>query len=148
MVTSTDKTTHSLQVRRTIPASPQRVYQAWTDPKILADWFAPSADFTTIVHGADARVGGAYRIEMRNASGASHIAVGEYRELVPGKRLAFTWRWAEKAGMTETLVTVEFQPEGTQTVVVLTHTLFQTPADRDDHTKGWNGCLSRLAALA
>jgi uncharacterized protein YndB with AHSA1/START domain len=133
----------SLEVRRFIPATPARVYDAWTTPELLTKWFAPGADFTVVVHAAETRVGGNYRIEMRNAQGASHIAVGEYRELNRPTRLVFTWGW-EGAPVTDTLVTVEFQPSGTGTEVVLTHTRFPTEADRDEHLKGWTGCLDRL----
>jgi len=45
----------------------------------------------------------------------------------------------------ETLVTVEFRDLGKSTQVVLTHELFPTRKARDDHDKGWNGCLDRLA---
>ena len=81
----------SLEVRRIIQAAPARVYDAWTTPELLTKWFAPATDYTVIVHQAEARVGGCYRIEMRHANGASHIVVGEYRELDRPTRLAFTW---------------------------------------------------------
>lgn len=135
--------TPSLEVRRTVRASPERVYDAWTTPDALARWFAPSADFTTIVHALDLRVGGQYRIEMRHSSGASHVAVGNYRELVRPVRLSFSWRW-EDSPMTDTVVTIELTPVGTSTDLVLRHTDFSTEADRDEHLKGWTGCLARI----
>jgi uncharacterized protein YndB with AHSA1/START domain len=141
MATSTGA--QSLEVRRIIPASPARVYDAWTTPELLMQWFAPASDYTVIVHRADTRVGGTYRIEMRHTSGASHIVVGEYRELDRPTRLSFTWGW-EGAPVSDTLVTVEFHPNGTGTEVVLVHTRFATEAERNEHLKGWTGCLNRL----
>lgn len=142
-----EPSTYTLQIKRIISASPQRVFEAWTDPHVLTDWFAPDKAFTTIVHTVDLQVGGRYRIEMVDPSGKSHTAIGEYREVTPGVRLAFTWKWAEQAEMENTLVTLDFLSQGTSTELVLTHSLFVTTDGRDHHSKGWNGCLSRLAAL-
>lgn len=135
--------TPSLEVRRTVRASPERVYDAWTTPSALARWFAPSADFTTVVHALDLRVGGQYRIEMRHSSGASHVAAGSYRELVRPARLSFSWRW-EGTTMADTVVTIELVAVGTSTDVVLRHVDFATDDERDEHLKGWTGCLARI----
>jgi uncharacterized protein YndB with AHSA1/START domain len=144
---STVSPTHSLEVRRTIRASPERIYDAWTTAEALTRWFAPSADFTTVVHAAELRVGGHYRIEMRHSSGASHVAVGTYRELARPTRLSFSWRW-EGTAMADSLVTIELSPAGPDTELVLTHGGFSTEAERDEHLKGWNGCLARIDSTA
>lgn len=136
-------TTQSLEIRRVIAASPARAYDAWTTPELLTRWFAPSPDYSVVVHRAETRVGGAYRIEMRHVKGASRVVVGEYRELSRPSRLAFTWGW-EGAAAPDTLVTVEFHPNGSGTEVVLTHSRFASEAERDEHRKGWIGCLDRL----
>jgi uncharacterized protein YndB with AHSA1/START domain len=141
-----DTATHSLQVKRHVRASPKQVYRAWTESEQIARWFRPSPDFATVVHRLDLRSGGGYRIEMRHPDGSSHVAVGEYRELESPKRLSFTWRW-EGSPMAETLVTVELFSKDDGTEVVLTHTLFQSEPQRDEHTKGWTGCLAQLASL-
>lgn len=139
--------THSLEVRRTIEAPPARIFDAWTTPELLTRWFAPSADFTTVVHQSDVRVGGQYRIEMRHKDGASHVAVGTYRELTRPTRLSFSWRW-EGTPMAETVVTIDLMPAGSGTELILTHSGFATEPDRDEHTKGWTGCLARIEALS
>jgi uncharacterized protein YndB with AHSA1/START domain len=48
----------SLEVRRIVPVSPSRVYDAWTTPELLTKWFAPGTDFTVVVHRVETRVGG------------------------------------------------------------------------------------------
>jgi uncharacterized protein YndB with AHSA1/START domain len=139
-------TSYTVELRRIIPASPSRVFEAWTDPQILSRWFAPSREYNTVVHQADVRVGGRYRIEMQRPDGGSSIVIGEYREVSPPTRLAFTWQWEGKP-MQETLVAVEFQPNGASTEVSLTHTLFTTEEQREQHNKGWTGCMSCLEAF-
>jgi uncharacterized protein YndB with AHSA1/START domain len=46
--------------------------------------------------------------------------------------------------MADTLVTVDFAPEGEATKVTITHEQFVNTEDRDKHNEGWNGCLNRL----
>lgn len=147
MASPVPSTSHCVEVRRVIPATPARVYEAWTNPVMLAAWFAPTAEHRVIVHEADARVGGTYCLEMVHPNGGRNTATGEYRELIPGRRLVFTWRWAEREGMDDTLVTVDLRPDGAHTEVVLVHTLFHTEQDAANHEKGWIGCLSRLQTV-
>lgn len=59
----------------------------------------------------------------------------------------YTWRWESQPEMGETLVTVEFLDRAGATEVVLLHELFPSEPARDDHDKGWNGCLDKLAAI-
>jgi uncharacterized protein YndB with AHSA1/START domain len=138
---------HTLCITRVIAATPRDVFDAWTDPGLLANWFAPAPGFTTTVHAIDVRVGGSYRIEMLGPDGTKHTAIGEYRDVVPGARLVITWRWAERTDMQDTLVTLEFRPRGNATELVLTHSLFVAEDDRDHHEKGWCGCITQLEAL-
>ncbi len=52
-----------------------------------------------------------------------------------------------KKSETDTLVTIELLSKDGGTEIVLTHTLFQTEAQRDQHAKGWTGCFARLVPL-
>ena len=133
-----------LRIQRTFAAPRDRVYRAWTDAGELTRWFAPGDDYVTKVIELDLRVGGRYRIEMHSPRGNIHCVLGTYREVRAPERLVFTWCWEGK-DMGETLVTVEFRERGPSTEVILTHEVFPTQEVRDEHTKGWNGCLDRLA---
>jgi hypothetical protein len=44
-------------------------------------------------------------------------------------------------------VTVEFFVRGNSTEMVLTHAVFGSAKDRDDHKQGWNGCFDSLARI-
>lgn len=136
----------TLRLTRTFPAPRERVFQAWTDPRELTQWFAPTDEYTTKVTALELRVGGHYRIEMQHAKGNVHCVVGTYREVRPPGRLVYTWAWEGKA-MGETQVTVEFHDRGGSTEVVVTHELFPTAEDRDKHHQGWTGCLDRLTTV-
>lgn len=138
-----DKT--SLQIRRIYNAPVAAVYAAWTDPAQMKHWMGPSDGFTTEAT-TDLRVGGRYRIVMRAPDGEMHRVGGVFREVVPHRKLVYTWAW-ESTPERESLVTVEFNASGTATELVLTHRRFADTEARDKHQAGWNGCLDRLDRL-
>jgi len=82
----------SLEIKRFINAPPARVYAAWTDPTQLKEWWGPESVRTRNLV-ADPSVGGKYRWDLTNPEGEEMTVFGEYRELVPGKKIVFTWKW-------------------------------------------------------
>jgi uncharacterized protein YndB with AHSA1/START domain len=140
--TATDR----LKVTRTIRASRQRVFRAWTEPELMMRWFV-EGDGNMSVCEIDLREGGRYRLEGE-MGGKRWRIWGSYLEVRPPERLVYTWTWKhdEGIGTTEgdTTVTVEFHDRGTETELVLTHERFASAAARDEHTQGWNSCLNRL----
>jgi uncharacterized protein YndB with AHSA1/START domain len=135
-------TPSSLLISRTYPASVERVFKAWTDANQLGQWFAPTDDYTTRA-SVDLQVGHEYRIAITHKGGNVHTILGTYRLIDPPRKLVYTWRW-EGGPMADTLVTVDFAPEGEATKVTITHEQFTNTEDRDKHNEGWNGCLNRL----
>ncbi len=132
----------SLVVSRIYLASQDRVFKAWTDANQLGQWFAPNDDCTTKAD-VDLRVGHEYRIAITHKGGDVNTIVGTYRVIDPPRKLVYTWRF-EGSPMGDTLVTVDFSPEGDATKVTVTHEQFTTTEDRDRHAEGWNSGLSRL----
>lgn len=132
----------SLVISRTYPASVDRVFKAWTDANQLGQWFAPTDDYTTKAD-VDLRIGHEYRIAITHKGGNVHNILGTYRVIDPPSKLVYTWRW-ESGPAADTLVTVDFNPDGDATKVTITHEQFTNTEDRDKHNEGWNGCLNRL----
>ena len=128
-----------------IDAPVEAVYAAWTEPEMLRRWLAPG-NATVVRAVAEVAVGGTFLIEMRGAEGRRWLTRGLYREVVPHRRLVHTWRW--EGSEIETLVTVEFEPESPgRTRLTLTHARFAEDEARDEHVRGWTGCLAKLEAL-
>lgn len=137
----------TLNLRRTFKAPRPEVFRAWTDPEELKKWWGPEG-YATPSAEVDLRVGGKYRLGMMKLpKGETFYLSGVYREVRPPERLVYTWRWESEPEPGETLVTVEFQEVGDATEVVLTHEFFPTAKAREDHNRGWNGCLDRLAKV-
>jgi uncharacterized protein YndB with AHSA1/START domain len=131
-----------LLLMRTLNATCEEVFRAWTKPEAMARWFAPSDDYALVVPELDLKVGGRYQIDMHHSNGAIYRVTGDYREIDAPRRLAFSWRWLHK-DMDETLVIIELRPVGTMTELVLTHGGLWGDA-ANTHEEGWRGCFDRL----
>ncbi|PKN31836.1 MAG: ATPase, partial [Deltaproteobacteria bacterium HGW-Deltaproteobacteria-20] len=121
-----------LFIQRIFAASRDRVWKAWTDPELIAQWWGPKG-FTAPVIRVDLREGGRYLYAMRSPDGQDFWSTGEYREIAPAERLVVTDSFADAEGnvvpasaygMTgdwprELLVTVTFEEHGGGTKVTL-----------------------------
>ena len=140
---TTDKT--SLEIKRFIKAPRDRVYRAWTDPAQLKEWWGPEG-VQTRNFTADARVSGKYRWDLLNQEGEEMSVFGEYRELVPGKKIVFTWKWDDDENWEEhnSVVTVELTDLDGGTELRLIHEKLPSADSRDRHNEGWNSVIDRL----
>lgn len=147
MATTKPNPATTLALTRTFAAPRDRVFRAWTEPEELKKWWGAADDFTTPIAEVDLRVGGRYRLGMKPPDrDVVYIVGGTYREVRRPAKLVYTWSWEGGDG-SETLVTVEFHDRGSSTEVTLTHEHFADDKVRDEHAKGWNGCLDRLARM-
>ncbi len=135
----------TLVVERVFAARPERVFQAWTDAALLARWFAP-AGMQAVGVEAHAVAGGSYRIGMRDADGVTSYVAGKYLQVVPPRRLVFTWAWETDPPEAESLVTIEFFDQGGATLVRLRHEKLADAQSQERHRRGWESCLDQLRA--
>ncbi len=135
----------AVEVRRTIRAPRQRVFDAWTQAEELKRWHA-STQSQPLDASTDLRVGGAWSLLMRNQLGEDHWVRGVYQEIDPPRRLVYTWGWDTPGRAKNTVVTVEFLARGDATEVVVRHEGLATQEDRDRHTMGWEAGLVHLEA--
>ena len=133
----------TVTVKRKIAAPAQEIFDAWLDPASLKEWMRPcSAREKLSDVKVDAREGGAFEIIMHVASGPVRHT-GVYQVIDAPRRLVFTWN-SPHAGNNDSLVTVEFRPEGKATEVIITHE--RLPQDKvAGHTGGWTEILESLA---
>lgn len=137
----------TLVVRRTIRASPERLFDAWTEARHLEQWWGP-ADVTCVGATVDLRVGGAYRIGNRFPDGRVVWIGGEFETIERPHRLVYTWQLeSPDAGAVPERVTVQFDPIGDDTQVVVVHERIGDETARRGHEAGWVGCLDGLAAF-
>jgi uncharacterized protein YndB with AHSA1/START domain len=131
-----------LEIVRTYPVDAAKVWRAWTDARALAHWFGPGAPDSAHAVELDVRVGGRYRIVFSAPDGSEHEASGVYTEVVPLRRLAFTW---SRRGLpeAESHVTIELRPVAGGTRLDFRH-VFGNTAARDDHAVGWPPTFAKL----
>jgi uncharacterized protein YndB with AHSA1/START domain len=108
-----------------IDASPETVFGLLTDPAQMKIWLAEIVE-------SDARPGGVFRI-----SGPAGLTIeGAYREVIPFRKVTFTWGGVE--GVEPGQSTVEFllEPDGAGTWLRLRHHGLPAPAV-EPHRRGW-----------
>jgi uncharacterized protein YndB with AHSA1/START domain len=143
-----------LILTRLIDAPREAVFRAWTDPRLLTQWFAP-LPWTTPAAELDVRPGGACLVIMRDPEGHEFPNRGVYLEVVPNERLVFTdaytkaWEPSGKPFMT---VILTFEDEGGRTRYTA-RVRHWTVEDLETHEKmgfheGWGRCTDQLAAVA
>lgn len=135
----------SLTLVRRIKAPPAKVWAAITQPELMLQWWGPDAGPTLSVV-ADVRPGGRFSIVFRLLNGAEHNPTGVYREVVPERKLVFTWDLPD-AEEPESLVTFRLEPFDGGTELVLTHERLPDEPARVSHQRGWSGLLDKLPAF-
>jgi uncharacterized protein YndB with AHSA1/START domain len=142
-----------LILTRLIDAPRAALFRAWTDQRLLTQWFAP-LPWTTPAAELDVRPGGACRVVMRDPKGREFPNQGVYLKVVPNERLVFTDAYtdarepSQKPFMT-VILTFEDEDGRTRYTARVRH---WTVEDREAHEKmgfheGWNQCTDQLAAL-
>jgi uncharacterized protein YndB with AHSA1/START domain/uncharacterized membrane protein YphA (DoxX/SURF4 family) len=154
-------------IYRVFDASRELVWQAWTDPKLMAQWWGPRA-FANPVCELDVRPGGAYRIVMRSSDGVEYPVKGVYHEVAEPERLVMSVDCSEHPAEWQDLVkpsrakgednpagkmqsTVSLEDVGGKTRLTI-RMRFESAAIRDALLKigmneGWNESLERLEPI-
>jgi uncharacterized protein YndB with AHSA1/START domain len=137
----------TLEIERVLPGARSGVFAAFSDPNELAKWWGPEG-FSIPDVEFDPRVGASYRIAMQPPQGDAFHLTGEFREVDPPARLAYTFVWEEPdPDDVETVADLSFRGLGESTEVVLTQGPFKTEARRALHRDGWNDSFDKLERL-
>jgi uncharacterized protein YndB with AHSA1/START domain len=134
----TPQVTDVVTCHQLVPARPHEVFRWLVQPELLVRWIGIDAQL-------EPRPGGRFRFEITDGQWCS----GRYLELIPGKRVVFTWGWDSAAipvppGSSTVTVDLVEHPDGT--LVHLVHSNL-APEVRRLHAEGWSRFLPRLAAV-
>jgi uncharacterized protein YndB with AHSA1/START domain len=137
----------TLEMKRVLPAPTSVVFGAFIDANELTKWWGP-AGFTTPSLDFNPRIGESYRMEMQPPEGDHFYLIGEFREVDPPVRLAYSFVWEEPdPDDVETQVNLSFRDLGESTEVALTQGPFKTEARRALHRDGWTDSFDKLERL-
>jgi uncharacterized protein YndB with AHSA1/START domain len=138
-----------VEIQRRLSVSAEKVFAAFADAGLVAQWLRPSPEVMLTVLEFDFRPGGAYRFAYDVPDGRRMIVGGTYRAIERPTRIVFSWLIEppdEHAGI-DSEVTVTLLPSGNATELTIRHAKFGR-ADADArHAEGWRGALELLNAL-
>ena len=134
---------YALSIKRVIIAPVEKVFNAWTKPELVKQWFG-SESVTTPKADIIPEKQGAYNITMLTNQGKEIIVVGAIEEIVPNEKLVFTWKY-KLEDSAPTLVTINFKDLGdNKTELILTHEKFTTEKSKLAHENGWTSIINNL----
>lgn len=148
-------TDRDLVISFILDAPRDKVYQCWTQPELLKQWFAPKPWSTPKVE-MDVRPGGASLITMADENGNEYPNPGQYLEVVPNEKLvfsdAFTGDWAP-SGKPFFTGYLTFEDAGDGKTKYTATARHWAAEDAENHKKmgfhqGWSLCTSQLETLA
>lgn len=141
--TPTDRTIH---VERIFNASRDRVWRAYTDPKLLAQWWGRGNKL--VIERLELERGGHYRFVEHSADHGNHGFEGRYREVTPQERISMTFEWDGMPGY-PVVTTAVFEDLGDGRTKVVSTMMFYTPEERDGmlHSGMQGGMNESYAAL-
>jgi uncharacterized protein YndB with AHSA1/START domain len=129
----------AIEITQRIEATPEIVFSFLTDSARFIQWMGVGAEL-------DARPGGRYRIDVDG----QHVAIGQYREVEPPRRLVMSWGWEGHPTIPPGSTTVEITltPEKGATVLRLRHLGLPDERERRTHRDGWTLYASKLSEIA
>jgi uncharacterized protein YndB with AHSA1/START domain len=134
------ETETAVEVEVRIAASPETVFDFFTDPDKMIQWMGRSVEL-------DPRPGGALRCDINDQA----VASGEYVEVDRPRRVVFTWGWEGEDSVTaagSSTVEVLLESDGDGTHLRLLHSDLPSAESAQKHGHGWRHYTERLAAAA
>ncbi len=130
--------TRQIEMERHIKATPETIFSYFTDSVRYAKWMGVSATL-------DARPGGIYQVHTPQG----YVALGEFVEVDPPKRVVFTWGWKGHPTIPpgSSRVEITLQTNADHTTLKLIHSGLPME-EMAIHTSGWERYLGRLTVTA
>jgi len=148
-----------IRLKRTFNAPVEQLWMAWSTSELVKQWWGPE-NYECPEAKIDFRVGGKYNFAMRGPDGKTMWSGGEYKEIVPNKKIVYTDNFTDQDGNVvpasaygmpgewpENLVTVTFDKFGNgECQMVAVHA--GIPAEmHDECIDGWNSTIDKLQNL-
>lgn len=144
-----------LEISRLLSAPRGKIWRAWSDAALLAEWWCPKP-WQTTVRGFDMRPGGAFDTLMTGPNGETSDNPGIFLEIVPGERIVTTWMltagWRPATPWLGLTAIFTMADEGTGTRYTA-RALHRTAEEAQKHVdmgfhEGWGICMDQLDAFA
>lgn len=154
------KKENALQLERTFEAPRSLVWKAWTDPKLIKQWWGPE-HFTGSFAKNDLKVGGKFLYAMRAPDKKDYWSTGSYLEIQPERKIVVTDSFSNRKGEIvdpktygmppdmprEMLVTVIFEEIAPNQTKVSIKQAGMPASMMKDATSGWSTSLDKFAKI-
>ena len=108
-----------LRISRKLDAPVELVWEVWTNPEHLANWWGPDG-FTNTITKMEVVPGGEWDLVMHGPDGTDYKNKSTFKEVIPFKKIVY-----EHISAPRFVSTVEFTEQGEQTIITW-HMLFET----------------------
>jgi len=130
----------TLSLSRDLFVPRELVFDVWTQPEHLAQWYAPGPDFERSAE-VDLHEGGAYALSWTGPDGAKQVQRGEFATIKAPERLLYS---ADRQSGRPTEIDVRFNDLGGGTRIELHEVGYLTARDIDSATAAWQLLLDQL----
>lgn len=141
----------SITLVRKLQSSPESVFAAWTEPRLIAQWLAPGADQVTAVT-ADLRRGGHYRIDGVHGDGGAYSISGTYLDLVENSRVSISWVYdgpvSSLKGAASVVIADLRRIDSETTELILSHEKLTERDAAELHRINWRLCVDKLETVS
>jgi uncharacterized protein YndB with AHSA1/START domain len=135
---------YELRLERLIDATPEEVFDAFTDPNAQKEWYQDQ-DGWKVDAGGDLRAGGRWEVAFGPPGQAPYREANRFSEVARPHRLAYESRFHLPDGRTfDTTLVITFEAKQGKTLLTIRQSGFATEQDRNDHQGGWPGFIDRL----
>jgi uncharacterized protein YndB with AHSA1/START domain len=132
-----------IRLERLVSATPEEAFAAWVEPASRLEWYAPQ-DGWIVEATADLRVGGAWMARFGPSRAEMYTEAGEFTEVDPPHRVAYTNTFTFPDGRSFTTVNVvTFEAVDGKTRLVIEDKGYPSEAQRDAHQNGWPAFLDK-----
>jgi uncharacterized protein YndB with AHSA1/START domain len=128
-LTASETIEQEMVMSQIFDAPPEVTFKAYIDPNLIPKWWGPKR-FATSVVKMDVKLGGIWQFIHKDPDGNEYIFNGIYHEIVPHKRLAYTFEFEGMPGHV-VIETVTFEKEQGNKTKLTIKSFFQTVEDRD-----------------
>lgn len=135
-----------LQLNRSFPVSPERLFAWVTQAEKLMQWWGPEG--VDVVESAlDLTRTGPYFAKMQGSEGQIYHVSGHVTHVTPLRSVGFTWAWHDEAGVrgAESHVTFTIEAEGEGARLVIDHRDLPDGELAQSHRRGWTSTLDKLS---
>ena len=135
----------SIFFEKTFKTSIEKIWDAWTNPTLIMNWFGSDPEGKVLKAELDVRPGGKFEITFQDSDLTEHTCSGMYDEVRALSMLTFSWQWKSEPGV-ESFIILLLTPEGKSTRMQFEHKNLGSDS-KHNYAKGWQNTFSKLERL-